>query len=78
MLWGVARRLGGRARGVERRDAHLGRVREHARDRVDRVGRRARAEDLAPRVRADLRELELGVVGVHLLDLLTRGRTEHL
>ena len=33
---------------------------------------------LLPRMGLDLRKLELGVVRVHLLDLLARGRSEHL
>lgn len=33
---------------------------------------------LSPRVRLDLRKLELGVVGVHLSDLLPGRRAENL
>ena len=33
---------------------------------------------LVPGVGLDLRELELGVVGVHLSDLLLGGRAQHL
>ena len=45
---------------------------------VDRVCGHALGEDLGPRVRLDLRELEFCVVGVHGVDLLTRGRAQHL
>ena len=33
---------------------------------------------LAPWMRLDLRELELGVVGIHGMDLLASWRAEHL
>ena len=45
---------------------------------VDGVRRHALAEDLAPGVRRDLGELELGVVGVHAVDLLPGGGSQHL
>lgn len=45
---------------------------------VDRIGGHALGEHLGPGVRLDLGELELGVVGVHRVDLLTAGRTQHL
>jgi len=45
---------------------------------VNRVRGHALAEHLGPRVRLDLGELELGVVGVHGVDLLARGRAQHL
>ena len=49
-------------------------VLEQARHQVDGLGRCSCAKNLLPGVRLDLRELELGVVGVHLLDLLaSRG-----
>ena len=45
---------------------------------VDSVRGHALAEDLAPGVRRDLGELELGVVGVHAVDLLPGGGPQHL
>ncbi len=45
---------------------------------VDSVRGHALAEDLAPGVRCDLGELELGVVGVHAVDLLPGGGSQHL
>ena len=45
---------------------------------VDGVRGHALAEDLAPGVRRDLGELELGVVGVHAVDLLPGGGPQNL
>eukprot|EP00754_Rhynchopus_humris_P013920 Rhum_TRINITY_DN14356_c14_g1::Rhum_TRINITY_DN14356_c14_g1_i1::g.84606::m.84606 len=66
------------AAGIQRRHTAGGRVSQHLRNEVDRLVRRVRPEDLAPRVRLDRRELEVGVALVHGLDLLTRGRAQHL
>ena len=55
--------------GLEGRDPGGGRVLEEPGDEVDGLGGGARAEHLLPGVRLDLRELELRVVRVHLLDL---------
>ncbi|KAI3487957.1 hypothetical protein L1887_48040 [Cichorium endivia] len=68
---GVAERLDGG-------ETRAGRVLEQSGDEVDGVGRRARTEDLGEGMRSDLGELVLHVVGVHGLDLLARGRAEHL
>mmetsp|Transcript_15888 Transcript_15888/g.18402 ORF Transcript_15888/g.18402 Transcript_15888/m.18402 type:complete len:329 (-) Transcript_15888:80-1066(-) len=57
----------------------LGRVvDQNLRNEVDGVGGRSRPEDLLPRVRLDLRELELGVVRVHGHDLLFGRGSQHL
>ena len=45
---------------------------------IHSVGREALGEDLGPGVRLDVRELELGVVGVHRVDVLPRWRAQHL
>ncbi len=45
---------------------------------VNGVRGHALAEDLAPGVRCDLGEFELGVVGVHAADLLPGGGPQHL
>ena len=54
------------------------RVLEQLADEVDGLGRRFGLEHASPRVRLDLREFELGVVGIHGLDLLARWRAYHL
>ena len=45
---------------------------------INSVRRHALAEDLAPGVGCDLGELELGVVGVHAVDLFPGGGTQDL
>ena len=47
-------------------------------DQVDRIGRCSRLENAAPRMGADLRELELLIVGVHALQLILGGSTQYL
>mmetsp|Transcript_9353 Transcript_9353/g.23285 ORF Transcript_9353/g.23285 Transcript_9353/m.23285 type:complete len:346 (+) Transcript_9353:247-1284(+) len=68
----------GHRASLEGLDARVGRIAQEARDQLDGVRRRAGAEDLVPRVRLDLRELVLGIVLVHRLDLLQGGCAEHL
>mmetsp|Transcript_30501 Transcript_30501/g.79201 ORF Transcript_30501/g.79201 Transcript_30501/m.79201 type:complete len:203 (-) Transcript_30501:740-1348(-) len=63
---------------LERLHSRVGRVLEELGHEINGVLRRARAEDFAPRVRLDLRELVLGVILVHRLDLVEGGRAEHL
>lgn len=42
------------------------------------VGWEPLREDLGPGVRLYVRELELGVIGVHCMDIFPRGRAQHL
>ena len=63
---------------LDGREARGRRVLEQTRDEVDGVRVRLGAEHLLPRVRLDLRELELRVVRVHLADLLARRRAQDL
>mmetsp|Transcript_13782 Transcript_13782/g.40813 ORF Transcript_13782/g.40813 Transcript_13782/m.40813 type:complete len:224 (+) Transcript_13782:903-1574(+) len=64
--------------GRQRRRAPRGVVGEHRAHEVDGLRGRTRSEHLRPRMRLDLRELELAVVRVHGLDLLLARRPEHL
>mmetsp|Transcript_27146 Transcript_27146/g.68916 ORF Transcript_27146/g.68916 Transcript_27146/m.68916 type:complete len:393 (+) Transcript_27146:146-1324(+) len=63
---------------LQTRRARLGIVDQEPGDEVDGLLGRAGAEDLVPRVRLDLRELELRVIRVHRHELLARRRAEHL
>mmetsp|Transcript_53408 Transcript_53408/g.126317 ORF Transcript_53408/g.126317 Transcript_53408/m.126317 type:complete len:291 (+) Transcript_53408:241-1113(+) len=63
---------------LERGDALLGGILEELRDEVHRLRRRLRPEHLGPGVCLDLGELELGIVLVHRLDFLARGRADDL
>ena len=62
---------------LERREPRRGIVLEEPDDQVDGFGRSARTEHFVPGMRANLRELELLVVGIHLADLVSSGRAEH-
>ena len=64
--------------GLHGGDPGGGGVLQEARHQVDGLRGSARAEYLLPWVRLDLRELELRVVGVHLLDLLSGRRAQNL
>mmetsp|Transcript_8210 Transcript_8210/g.26446 ORF Transcript_8210/g.26446 Transcript_8210/m.26446 type:complete len:496 (+) Transcript_8210:183-1670(+) len=68
----------GHRAAVEGLGTRVGGVPEERADELDGVRRRARSEDLCPRVRLDLRELVLRVVLVHRLDLVERRRAQHL
>mmetsp|Transcript_53225 Transcript_53225/g.122301 ORF Transcript_53225/g.122301 Transcript_53225/m.122301 type:complete len:225 (+) Transcript_53225:362-1036(+) len=63
---------------LQRLQARVGSVAQELGDELDGLRWRARPENLAPRVRLHLRELVLGVVLVHGLDLLQRRRSENL
>ena len=62
----------------QRLQPRLRRIAQKLRDGVDGVHRRARAENLAPRVRLDRWELVFGVIRVHGLNLVERRRPQHL
>ena len=68
----------GVSEGIDWRDSFFRGVLKKFGDEVDGVGRGARAEDLVPRMRLDLRELEFGVVLVHRLDFLPGRGSEDL
>lgn len=63
--------------GVHSRLSLSWRVLEQSGDQVNGIGV-GLAEDLVERMRLDLRELVLHVVGVHGANLLPRGRTKYL
>ena len=63
---------------VHGRDAFVGSVLQQLAHQVNGLGRGFGLEHTRPRVRLDLRELELGVVRIHRFDLLTRWRAHNL
>mmetsp|Transcript_29347 Transcript_29347/g.64126 ORF Transcript_29347/g.64126 Transcript_29347/m.64126 type:complete len:208 (+) Transcript_29347:247-870(+) len=63
---------------LNRSEAQMRGVLQQAGYQVHSISGHAFMEDLAPGVSLDLRELELGVVGVHRVDLLASWCAEHL
>lgn len=64
-------------KGLQGLWALVGWVHENAAYEIYSIRRRATAEYLIPRMRADLWEFKLSVVGVHRADLVFRGCSQN-